>query len=85
MSKNENNDAFMRDIVWAVDGKRKCHCAWPQHFIRIQGCIIFKYSKGRKKGEKGGKGRKREKREEMSLNVGMSGNENILEPRGLRP
>ena len=31
MTKNENNDSFMRDknIVRAVDGKRS-HCVWPQ-------------------------------------------------------
>ena len=31
MTKNENNDSFMRDknIMRAVDGKRKSHFAWP--------------------------------------------------------
>ena len=33
MTKNENNDSFMRDknIVRAVDGKRKSHCVWPYY------------------------------------------------------
>ena len=32
MTKNENNDSFMRDknIMRAVDGKRKSHFAWPK-------------------------------------------------------
>ena len=32
MTKNENNDSFMRDknIVRAVDGKRKSHCVRPK-------------------------------------------------------
>jgi hypothetical protein len=31
MTKNENNDSFMRDknIMRAVDGKRNSHFAWP--------------------------------------------------------
>ena len=34
MTKNENNDSFMRDknIMRAVDGKRKSHFAWPNCF-----------------------------------------------------
>ena len=36
MTKNENNDSFMRDknIMRAVDGKRKSHFAWP--YILLQ-------------------------------------------------
>ena len=36
MTKNENNDSFMRlkNIVWAVDGKRKSYCAWPYLFFK---------------------------------------------------
>ena len=40
MTKNENNDSFMRDknIVRAVDGKRKSHCAWPKKkMVEIRG------------------------------------------------
>ena len=38
MTKNENNDSFMRDknIMRAVDGKRNSHFAWPKH-LKIDG------------------------------------------------
>ena len=37
MTKNENNDSFMRDknIMRAVDGKRKSHFAWPYALLNL--------------------------------------------------
>ena len=40
MTKNENNDSFMRDknIMRAVDGKRKSHFAWPFPAVITYNC-----------------------------------------------
>ena len=43
MTKNENNDSFMRDknIMRAVDGKRKSHFAWPNESISLLVVDLF--------------------------------------------
>ena len=52
MKKDENNDSFKRDknIVRAVDGKRKSHCVWPKQYFHV--CTTIERERERE-GERG--------------------------------